>query len=75
MDNWAGVGIACLHVLGLFLADHDRVAQVEVHQRDHLVVRGLEERMRYVPAACSSEYVECSQGPDAKITQLASTLC
>mmetsp|Transcript_3937 Transcript_3937/g.10266 ORF Transcript_3937/g.10266 Transcript_3937/m.10266 type:complete len:714 (-) Transcript_3937:1301-3442(-) len=32
-----------LHVLGLTLADHDRVVQVEVDQHEHLLLRWLEE--------------------------------
>ena len=39
-----------LHVVGLLLADHDGVDQVEVHQRHHLAVRRLEERVLDVPA-------------------------
>ena len=41
---------AHLHVAGFLLADHDGVAQIKVHQRDHLVVRRLKERVRNVPA-------------------------
>jgi hypothetical protein len=34
-----------LHVLRLLLAHHDTIAEMEVNQHDHLVVRGLEESM------------------------------
>ena len=32
-----------LHVVGFFSSDHDRVVQVEVHQRDHLALGRLQE--------------------------------
>jgi hypothetical protein len=47
-----------LHIVGFLLANHDGVDQVEVHQRNHLIVGGLEKGMLDVAAGMINKATE-----------------